>query len=112
MPNGVLLTMPMMIDDQRWSSAAASRDDLANRRQVVGLEAAAERVGQQLFGERADEILPMAQQQRPQSGHALETGCRRAATPDASIGAPSLVVRHLPSASKFSSENPSGSIRT
>src|SRR5262245_16543368 len=31
---------------------------------------------------------------------------------DASMAAPSLVARHLPSASKFSSENPSGSILT
>ncbi len=37
---------------------------------------------------------------------ALETGCRRASDADASIGAPSLTFRHLPSASKFSSEKP------
>ena len=49
MLNGVLLTMPRMIDDQRVIGRRRVARDAADRRQVVIVEAAAERVGQQLL---------------------------------------------------------------
>ena len=61
-----------MLSEARYGAPSAVTRDLANRRQVVGTETAADGVGQELFGERANEILAVAEEQRPQSGHALE----------------------------------------
>ena len=54
----------------------------------------------------------MAQQQRAQAGHALERRAVRQRRPTRRSARRRSTVRHLPSASKFSSANPSGSIRT
>ena len=49
---------------------------------------------------------------QPATRPPLESSCRRAVRPDASIAVPSSSTsRHLPMASKFSSAKPSGSIR-
>ena len=60
----VLFTMPRMIDEKRIVLRPRVAHDRADRGRVVVLDAAPERVGQQLFGERADEQLRPAQQRR------------------------------------------------
>jgi len=47
-------------------------DDLAHRRHVVGLQAAAERIGEQLLGHRGDELFTPRVEQCPQAVQALE----------------------------------------
>src|SRR5262245_46606369 len=46
--------------------------DAADRRQVVMVEAAADRVGEKLPAQRADEVLPVRDHQRAQTGDAFE----------------------------------------
>src|SRR4051812_28942847 len=50
----------------------AATDDRAHRGHVVIRETAAERVGQQLLGHRADEDLRVAHQRLPQRHHAID----------------------------------------
>ena len=74
------------------------------------LDPAAERVGQQLFGDRRGNCSRLLEQQRAQAAQPFDIRAahRRAA---ASTGLPaSSIVRHPPMTSKFSSANPSGSI--
>src|SRR5436190_8823423 len=57
-------------DDGRPGVIAGRRvaRDAADRRCVVMVEAAADRVGEKLRAERADEVLPVRDHQRPQTG--------------------------------------------
>ena len=61
-------------DDRREAVVLRARvaDDLADGRRVVVLDAAAEREGQQLLGERADEQLRTLQQRRFEPVDAVE----------------------------------------
>ncbi len=72
--NGTLLTMPRMIDDQRESLVAASRARSSGppADRAYSPTSTAKGVGQQFFGERADKLFAMAQQELPQASHALE----------------------------------------
>ena len=72
--------------------------------------AAAERVGQQLLGHRAHQHLRPLQQRLAQRHHAVDLACRRRARPTHRSACPASCVRHAPTASKFSSARPSGSI--
>ena len=79
---------------------------------VVVLEAAAERVGQQLLGQRRDELLAVPQQRLAQPDGPVERRAVRQRARGVDRRCPrSPSSRHRPTASKFSSANPSGSIR-
>ena len=82
----------------------------ADRRRVVVVDAAAERIGQQLLGERADEHLRPREQRLPQAGHAVEGLAVRQAARRVERRPSSPRVRQRPTASKFSSARPSGSM--
>ena len=73
-----------------------------------GLEAAAERVGQQLLGQRADEHLGPLQQRLPQRHDAVDVRAVDAAGPTrrSASAVPPSRVRQAPTASKFSSAKP------
>ena len=66
-------------------------DDAADDRHVDRLEPAAQRVNQQLFGDRAGEHVRPGQQRLPQRRRARRPCVPSASTPAASIASPSLV---------------------
>ena len=84
-------------------------DDVAHDRHVVVLEPTPEPINHQLLGQRADEHVRPCHQ-RSRRATTPSTGVPSASTPDASIGTPASRVRQAPTASKFSSAKPSGSI--
>ena len=85
--------------------------DLTHRRPIVILEPAAERVGQQLFGDGGRELIGPLQEQGAQARQALDRRAAHGACPSASTGLPdSSTLRQPPMASKFSSAKPGGSI--
>ena len=108
--NGALFTMPRTSAENRSRCRAGVAHDAAHHRHVVILQAAAERINQQLLGQRPHEHVGVLEQRRPQADHAHRAspvghralGVHVAARPRAS--------RQAPTALKFSSENPSPSI--
>ena len=85
-------------------------DDLAHRRHVERLDAAAQRVRHQAAREAQEHDVLVAQQRVAQTVRALDRRCRRTAARRCRPVMPPSRMRHLPVASKFSSARPSGSI--
>ena len=75
--NGVLLTIPRMMDDHRSSSAVGLARDLADDGAVVFFDAAADRIGQQPLGEGLHEHVLLAQQHFAQARRPVERGAVR-----------------------------------
>ena len=79
--NGVLRTMPMMSDDQRYPPEAAFFVICRIAGQVGRFDAAPERISQQLLRERAREVFLMPGHQLAQAGRRPRTSCRPEARP-------------------------------
>ena len=89
---------------------AAARHDVADGRHVVVLEPAAERVGQQLLRHRADEHVRPLQQRLHAAPRRRRLGCRLRARPTRRSASRLPACASAPTASKFSSASPRGSI--
>ena len=84
--------------------------DLSHDRAVGVFERPAERIRQQLFGDRARELIGLVEQEARRPGNPSIVA-PFTVVPLASTGRPdSSTVRHPPITSKFSSAKPSGSI--
>ena len=110
--NGTLATMPIMIADHRYAGWPRRARCARTAGMSAGLHAAAERVGQQLLGERADELVAVAGQDVAQAAGAVEP---RAVRQDAEASIGARAGGRAPSAPRrrtARAQNPSGSIRT
>ena len=80
--NGLLLTTPSTSAEKRLSLRDGVARDRAHQRHVLVLDAAAERVGQQLLGRDRDELIGVARRQPvAQLPPARRSSCCRTAAP-------------------------------
>jgi len=96
----------------RWTKtiviAASLASDRAYGRHVVIFQSAAERIRHQLLGQSGDKDVERLT--APGAGWRGRTACSITNWLEESIGKPPSVVRNLPVRSKFSRENPIGSM--
>ncbi len=109
--NGSLLTISISRAENRSFSLPRRFHDRVHGAAVVGLQAAAQGVGQHLLGQAADEHVLVVAQDLLAVPPGPRTSGRRAARRRRRSGPPPSLSRQAPTASKFSKAKPIGSIR-